>query len=149
MHEPVLVCRLEATARLREDFDDAIDSQPMTGSLDELIQRLSRKKRHHEERLPMPPIVELPDVEDFDDVRMADRLEGGAFLVEQLEGEWIGELVQCLDRDLAVQGRRIVGAKDHAHPALSQLVCDLVAPCDRGHVTPGRHFNGLYPVKEY
>ncbi len=87
MNQAVLVRRLKTAARLREDLDHAVDRQPMAGFPDQLLERLTRKQRHHEERLALPRIVEFPHVEDLDDVRVADRLEGGALLVEQLEAQ--------------------------------------------------------------
>src|SRR6185436_8188518 len=97
--------------------------------------RLSLEQGHHKERLLVAVLVELPYVEDLDDVRMADRLEGAAFLVEELEGEGVGELVESLDGDLPVHRRWIIGAVNNAHAAFAKFRRDLIAPGNPVHKT--------------
>ena len=91
--QAALMGGMETAACLGDDFDDPLHGQTMARLLDQVVESLSLQERHDEERLPVPFVVELADVEDLDDVRMADRLERGGLLVEELQRERIGEFV--------------------------------------------------------
>ena len=108
MNQAAIVCSLQPAARLRQDFDHTFDRETVTGLVNQLVECLSLKQGITKNGF-LPAVVELPDVEYLDDVRVADRLEGAAFLVEELEGEGVGELVEGLDGDLPVHRRWIIG----------------------------------------
>lgn len=81
----------------------------------------------------MSAIIEFADIEDLDNVRMADRLERTAFFIEELQRERVGELVQCFYRDFAIHRGRVVRPVDDTHAAFTELCRDLVAPRDLIH----------------
>jgi hypothetical protein len=68
----------------------------MAGAPDQFLECLARERRHHKERVAVTGVLEVADIEGFDDVRMADGLAGGALLVERVEGQRIAELVKRL-----------------------------------------------------
>jgi hypothetical protein len=144
VHQAVLVRGLQSATRLRDDLDDAFNREAMTRVLDQVVQSLAAQQRHDEKWLLLPVLLELPHVENFDDVGVADRLEDAAFFVEEVESEAVTELVQRLNRDLAVHGRRIVGAQDDAHAPFAEGGFDLVSALDLCHARPMSEEPGVW-----
>jgi hypothetical protein len=97
---------------------------------DHLAERLAREPLHHHER---PAVVELAEVVDLADVRVAHRARGARLLVEALErdGAVAGLLLaEDLDRDELAE-REVLGLVHHAHTAAPDHAADGVFTLDR------------------
>ena len=129
------VCRLQASAGLRNNPDRALDSQAVAGLADKDIERRARQKRHDEVGLFLAVFFEFADVENLNNVGMAHGGEHVTFLVEQLERGGIWNIENRLDRDFAAN-HGVIGSIDQTHPALAENFPHLVAAsqfsrCDR------------------
>src|SRR5207237_10356642 len=104
--QSLVMCGLQAAAGLGNDVDDALNRETVAGVANDLVERLPRQQRHDEVRLPASLFLELTHVEDFDDVRVAHRLEDTALLVEELERAPTGEHGRRLEGQIARHGAR-------------------------------------------
>ncbi len=125
VHQPAFVGRLQAAAGLGHDFADALDRQAVTGTLDQALQSLTRQQGHDEIRFLQAVVFEFTDIEDLDDVGMAQAGEDITFLLKQLQSRRFGDLAQGLERNIAMD-QDVVGAIDQAHATFSQHFLDLV-----------------------
>ena len=149
MDQPAFMRSLQTTAGLGNDVYDAIYAQAMAGIANQLVQSFARQQRHYKERLLMAGFVlELPNIENLNDVGMGHRLQHFTLFVEELKRHLVGEFEQGLQRDVAVHRRGIVAAIHDSHPAFAQLGLDLVPVlnffyCCHAYLTfPGERIEG-------
>ncbi len=138
MNEAALVGRLQSAAGLHQDLYRPIHREPLAGALDEVIESVAGKERHNEIWLAPAVLLELADVEDVNDVGMAEAGQHGPLFREQLDGGGVGDVAHGLERHIAL-GHVIPGAIDDAHPPLAERGADLVPVIDPNI---GRH-NGF------
>ena len=129
--QATLVRRLQTAADLIHDLNGSFHGQWLAGVPDEVRQRATRQKRHHKIRPGHAAVFELPDVIDFNDVRMRDRRLQAPFLIKQVERRPVLYIQDGLQRDIALH-QHIPGVVDHAHAAFVQNFPQLVPRADCG-----------------
>ena len=138
VQQSTLMRRLQAAARLENDFDSALHREPVAGFADEVIQGRARQQRHDEVGLFLPVFFKFSDVKYLDDVGMAHRSQDIAFFVEQLQGSRIGSVKNGFDRNFPAN-HGIVGAIDQAHSTAPEDLPHLVAPGQFSRGSRGIH----------
>ena len=137
----VLVRGVQPAAGLRDDFDRAIDAEPLWRVFDQRIERGPFEQRHDEIRTALAFLFELADVVNVDDVGMVERRQHRAFPAEQLERGRVGRIENGLQRHVPAQ-LTVKGAVDHAHPAAAQNGSPVVTVFDsRWRSTHGPFFS--------
>ena len=120
-----LVGAVEARERVDGDRDGALDGE-RTVHGDDLRERAPAQVLHDH----VGPAAFIAEVDDIDDVRVADAGRGARLALEALDGRFVlrDRGVQQLDGHEAAQAL-VGGLVDRAHPAVAEHAHQLVAIC--------------------
>ena len=86
VNEPAAMSGLQPAARLADDLDPAFRGKSRLSGFHECVERCAWQKRHREVRPVLAVFDEVTDIQNVDDIRMAELRKHAPFLLKKVNG---------------------------------------------------------------
>ena len=136
MNQSLVVSGLQTSGSLSDDVYDSVGRESRGVAPDDFVEREARQQRHHKERLLASFVIRNAEIQDIDDVGMAQPRENSAFPPKQLYLLGIQYFFDGFEGYVTLHFK-INRAVDNSHAPFTDDLFDLVTLV-RGHTCSPR-----------